>query len=71
MNAKMKQCGDLRGVFTNYSTEYYKDIIMEAYEEAGIDPCNVAYIEADGSAIKVLKRVICYHKTSRVCIAKI
>lgn len=51
----MEQYGDLRGVFTNYSTEHYKQIIMEAYEEAGVDPANVAYIEADGCGIKVLK----------------
>lgn len=49
----MEQYGDLRGVFTNYSSEYYKKIIMDAYEEAGVDPINVAYIEADGCAIKV------------------
>ncbi|XP_060836307.1 fatty acid synthase-like [Rhopalosiphum padi] len=52
MNVKMEQYGDLRGVFTNYSSEHYKQIIMKAYEEAGIDPANVAYIEADGCAIK-------------------
>lgn len=55
MNVKMEQYGDLRGVFTNYSSEHYKQIIMKAYEEAGIDPANVAYIEADGCAIKVFK----------------
>lgn len=55
MSVKMEQYGDLRGVFTNYSSEHYKKIIMEAYEEAGIDPANVAYIEADGCAIKVFK----------------
>jgi len=54
MSAKMEQYGDLRGVFTNYSTERYKQIVMEAYAEAGVDPANVAYIEADGCAIKVL-----------------
>lgn len=53
MSVKMEQYGDLRGVFTNYSTEHYKKIIMEAYEEAGVDPASVAYIEADGCAIKV------------------
>lgn len=56
----MEQYGDLRGVFTNYSSEHYKKIIMEAYEEAGIDPANVAYIEADGCAIKVFKIIIFY-----------
>lgn len=50
----MEQYGDLRGVFTNYSAERYKQIVMEAYTEAGIDPANVAYIEADGCGIKVL-----------------
>lgn len=54
----MEQYGDLRGVFTNYSTEHYKQILKEAYEEAGVDPANVAYIEADGCAIKVLKTYI-------------
>jgi len=54
MSAKMEQYGDLRGVFTNYSTERYKQIVMEAYAEAGVDPANVAYIEADGCGIKVL-----------------
>lgn len=49
----MEQFGDLRGVFTNYSTERCKQIIMEAYEEAGVDPADVSYIEADGCAIKV------------------
>lgn len=50
----MEQFGDLRGVFTNYSSERYKQIVMEAYAEAGVDPANVAYLEADGCAIKVL-----------------
>lgn len=53
MSVKMEQYGDLRGVFTNYSTEHYKEIIMEAYKEAGVDPASVAYIEADGCGIKV------------------
>lgn len=61
MSVKMEQYGDLRGVFTNYSTEYYKKIIMDAYEEAGVDPANIAYVEADGCAIKV------YCHRSNVC----
>ncbi|XP_025202615.1 fatty acid synthase-like [Melanaphis sacchari] len=52
VNVKMEQYGNLRGVFTNYSTEHYKKMIKDAYEEAGVDPVKVAYIEADGSAIK-------------------
>ncbi|XP_022162608.1 fatty acid synthase-like [Myzus persicae] len=67
MSAKMEQYGDLRGVFTNYSSERYKQIVMEAYAEAGVDPANVAYIEADGCAIKnvdameldIIKDVFC------------
>jgi len=53
MSVKMEQYGELRGVFTNYSSEQYKKIVMEAYEDAGVDPANVAYVEADGCAIKV------------------
>lgn len=58
MSVKMEQYGELRGVFTNYSTEHYKQIIMEAYEEAGVDPANVAYIEAEGCGIKVPIKLI-------------
>lgn len=53
LGVKMEQYGELRGVFTNYSTERYKQIVMEAYKEAGVDPANVAYVEADGCAVKV------------------
>lgn len=53
VNIKMEQHGGLRGVLTDHSTEYFRKIIMETYEEAGIDPATVAYVEADGYAIKV------------------
>lgn len=53
LGAKMEQFGDLKGVFTNYSTERCKQLIMETYEEAGVDPADITYIEADGCAIKV------------------
>jgi hypothetical protein len=49
----MEQFGDLKGVFTNYSTDRCKQLIMEAYKEAGVDPADVTYIEADGCAVKV------------------
>lgn len=53
VDIKVEQHGNLRGVFTNYSTEHFKKIIIDAYESAGIDPATVAYIEADGCAVKV------------------
>ncbi|XP_025423656.1 fatty acid synthase-like [Sipha flava] len=52
LGAKMEQFGDLKGVFTNYSTDRCKQLIMEAYKEAGVDPADVTYIEADGCAVK-------------------
>lgn len=57
VSVKMEQYGELRGVFTTYSADRYKEVIMETYKKAGIDPATVAYIEADGCAIKVRSTV--------------
>ncbi|VVC29215.1 Hypothetical protein CINCED_3A015604 [Cinara cedri] len=67
VGVKVEQFGELRGVFTSYSTERFKEVIMGAYKEAGIDPSTVAYIEADGCGIKnvdameldIIKQVFC------------
>lgn len=49
----MEQYGEIGGMLTSYSPEWSKKLILEAYEEAGVDPASVAYVEADGSGIKV------------------
>ncbi|XP_050423204.1 fatty acid synthase-like [Adelges cooleyi] len=52
LSVKMEQIGNNTGIFTNYSKDYSKQIIVEAYKEAKINPADVLFVEADGYGVK-------------------
>lgn len=44
--------GETDDLFCHYSDHLYKEILLNAYKEANIDPAKVAYIEGEGLGIK-------------------
>lgn len=53
LSANLKYFGDYMDPITSCSKEFLKSTIVEAYQEAKINPNEVEYIEAYGSGIKV------------------
>jgi len=49
--------GETDDLFYHYSDHLYKEILLNAYKEANIDPAKVAYVEGEGLAIKVCLNV--------------
>jgi len=45
--------GDTDNLFYHYSYNPYKELLLNAYKEAGVDPAQVAYVEGEGLGIKV------------------
>jgi len=45
--------GETDDLFYHYSDHLYKEVLLNAYKEANIDPAKVAYIEGEGLGIKV------------------
>jgi len=45
--------GETDDLFYHYSDQLYKEILLNAYKEANIDPTTVGYIEGEGLGIKV------------------
>ncbi|XP_050542024.1 fatty acid synthase-like isoform X2 [Daktulosphaira vitifoliae] len=53
LSTNLKNFGDHAGVLTSHSKEFLKSTIVEAYQEAKLNPYDVGYIEAYGSGIKI------------------
>uniref|UniRef100_A0A2S2P8N0 Fatty acid synthase n=1 Tax=Schizaphis graminum TaxID=13262 RepID=A0A2S2P8N0_SCHGA len=59
--------GETNDLFYHYSDHLYKEVLLNAYKEANVDPAKVAYIEGEGLGIKkidamelnVLSEVFC------------
>lgn len=45
--------GETNDLFYHYSGNLYKETLLNAYKEAGVDPAKVAYVEGEGLSIKV------------------
>lgn len=45
--------GETDDLLCHYSNKHYKEVLINAYKEAKVDPGKVAYIEGEGLAIKV------------------
>lgn len=45
--------GETNDLFYHYSDHLYKEVLLNAYKEANVDPTKVAYIEGEGLGIKV------------------
>jgi len=45
--------GETNDLFYHYSDHLYKEILLNAYKDANIDPAKVAYVEGEGLGIKV------------------
>lgn len=45
--------GETNNLFYHYSNHLYKNVLCNAYKEAGVDPAEVTYIEGEGLGIKV------------------
>jgi len=54
LSVKSSQFGDHRGHLTEHTGSHFKSLLLDAYEEANIDPATVEYVEAYGSGIKVI-----------------
>lgn len=44
--------GETNDLFYHYSDHLYKEVLLDAYKEANVDPTKVAYIEGEGLGIK-------------------
>lgn len=45
--------GETDNLLYHYSNNLYKEVLLNAYKEAQVDPAEVAYIEGEGLGIKV------------------
>jgi acyl transferase domain-containing protein len=45
--------GETNDLFYHYSDHLYKEVLINAYKEANVDPAKVAFIEGEGLGIKV------------------
>jgi len=46
-------CGETNDLFYHYSDRLFKETLLTAYKEAGVDPAKVAYVEGEGLGVKV------------------
>lgn len=45
--------GESDNLLYHYSENLYKELLLSAYKDAGVDPARVAYVEGEGLGIKV------------------
>lgn len=45
--------GETNDLLCHYSDQHYKEVLINAYKEANVDPGIVAYVEGEGLAVKV------------------
>lgn len=45
--------GETNDLLYHYSENLYKEVLLNAYKEADVDPAKVAYVEGEGLGIKV------------------
>lgn len=51
--------GETDNILHNYSKNIYKEVLLNAYKAAGVDPAKVAYVEGEGIGIKVYLSSLC------------
>lgn len=42
----------------HYSDKTYKQLLLETYKEAGVDPAKVAFVEAEGLGVQVYRYIV-------------
>lgn len=52
--------GETNDLFYHYSDQIYKEVLLNAYKEANVDPTKVGYVEGEGLGIKVCYLIIYY-----------
>lgn len=51
--------GDTDNLLHHYSKNIFKEVLINTYKQAGVDPAKVAYVEGEGIGIKVYLSNLC------------